>query len=68
MMADQEQEVDRLREALEYAIFIMESYQMDIRNSWHLGVDLTQGGFCQGDIYQRAIEDIRHKAGISDLT
>lgn len=45
--------------ALEYAIDIIEAYQMDIRNSEWTGVDLEEKGFCQGRIYLRAIERIR---------
>ena len=68
-MADQDQKLkqaaaDRLHEALDYAISIIESYQTDIRNSSRFGVDLAQLGFCQGEVYQKAIEDIRHKAGL----
>ncbi len=48
------------RSALEYAIKIIESYEMDIRNApTTIGVDLIQHGFCQGRIYKEAIEKIK---------
>lgn len=49
-----------LRNALGYAISIIESYQLDIQDSQKLvGVDLAALGFCQGTIYREAIDDIR---------
>lgn len=51
----------RLREALDYALAIIESYEMDIRNS---GLNLVGQGFCQGDIYRNARQDIRDIAGL----
>jgi len=48
-----------LREALDYAIRIIENYEIDIRNSEWVGVDLVDKGFCQGSIYEKAIEDIK---------
>lgn len=76
MTGDQKQ----LRDALNYAIQIIESYQLDIRN-WDaesntpLPMSTTDGvtvnyttledkGFCQGSIYKAAISDIKRRAGI----
>lgn len=51
-----------LEEALDYAISIIENYQMDIRSSKEtmpsLGINLAEKGFCQGKVYKEAIEDI----------
>jgi hypothetical protein len=45
--------------ALDYAIKIIESYQLDIRNSKNIiGFDLERKGFCQGEIYKEALEKI----------
>ncbi len=46
-------ELDSSRKALEYAVKIIESYQLDIRNE---GLDLN--GFCQGVIYKCALAQI----------
>jgi len=54
-----------LKEALKYAIRIIESYEMDIRNSEWTGISLKGKGFCQGTIYTEAIADIKRKAGES---
>lgn len=51
-------EIECLREALTYAMWTIESYQIDIRNSQWLGVDLVSLGFCQGTIYTGALEKI----------
>lgn len=48
-----------LVEALKHAINIIESYELDIRNSKEvIGIDLIEKGFCQGTIYEYAIYDI----------
>lgn len=48
-----------LVEALKHAVSIIESYELDIRNSKETaGVDLLELGFCQGSIYKTAVEDI----------
>lgn len=58
---------------VEYAIMVIESYQMDLRNSEQvlgreglaalvLGKSLAEAGFCQGRIYTGAIERIRELA------
>ncbi len=57
-----------LKEALNYAVRIIESYEMDIRNSEWTGINLKDKGFCQGTIYTEAIADIKHKAGESPET
>lgn len=50
-MSEQEQ-IENLKLALDMALNVIRSYQMDIRGSgeW-LGVDLVEKGFCQGRIY-----------------
>lgn len=70
----------RLMDALRYAIQIIESYQLDIRN-WDAEtntplpmstvknvtvhqVTLADKGFCQGSIYLSAVDDIKRRAGI----
>lgn len=41
--------------ALDIAIGIIESYQIDISNSEEIiGIDLAEKGFCQGVIYKNA--------------
>ncbi len=51
-------EVESLKVGLERAITIIEGYEMDIRNSERIGVDLVAKGFCQGSVYHFAIHDI----------
>lgn len=53
-----------VRQALDYAIQIIESYEFDIRHSraW-TGVDLMSLGFCQGIIYREAVADIKRRRG-----
>lgn len=55
-------EVGRLQTALNYAILVIENYQMDIRNSEWTGVDLAAAGFCQGTIYRYALDAIARRA------
>ncbi len=51
----------RMVDALRYAISVIESYEMDIRNSEEIcGVDLVTLGFCQGSIYTEARATIEH--------
>lgn len=53
-----------IEKALEYAINIISSYEMDIRD-WDKG-RLIKDGFCQGRIYKKAlerIEEIKNKQG-----
>lgn len=45
-------------EALSFAKSVIENYQMDIRNSEWVGIDLVAKGFCQGEIYLGAIDQI----------
>ncbi len=52
------QRIVRLETALQYAIRVIESYQLDIRNSEWVGVDLVAKGFCQGSIYRDAVEEL----------
>lgn len=51
-----------LNDAVRVAIIVIESYEMDIRNSEWTGVDLVAKGFCQGSIYVRARETIERIA------
>lgn len=46
------------KRALDYAKSLIESYQLDIRASEWTGVNLVEKGFCQGTIYQDALETI----------
>jgi len=76
-MSAQDDYTDRLEAALEYAISIIESYQMDLRasaetlsaatlNRLAAGDSLATVGFCQGRIYADAIGRIRRiAAGVS---
>lgn len=60
------EEIKKLNKALDYAIQIIESYQMDIRNSAQFvdgGETLSDIGFCQGSIYLNSIKDIKKIAG-----
>lgn len=54
-----------LLKALEYAIRVIENYQMDIQG---LKKYLDEGnnieGFCQGSVYGEAISDIKKLAGL----
>jgi hypothetical protein len=61
--------VQRLQDALDYAVTVIESYQMDLRNSPEtlttgniaallLGDSLTGIGFCQGSIYTDSLPRI----------
>lgn len=45
--------------ALDYAISIILSYEMELRNSCDmLGINLIERGFCQGRIYKEALQRI----------
>lgn len=65
-LIDATSDLARLRDALDYAVSVIESYQMDIRNhdSPHSGIDLgltqtlAEQGFCQGTIYTDALPRI----------
>lgn len=51
---------DNMARALRYALNVIESYEMDIRNSQEIiGHDLVADGFCQGSIYTEARATIR---------
>jgi hypothetical protein len=51
---------DPIVHALKHALKIIESYEMDIRNSQEIvNVDLVKLGFCQGSIYLTAQNTIR---------
>lgn len=48
-----------MEEALDYAISIIESYEMDIRNSYNvIGINIKEKGFCQGRTYKNALRRI----------
>jgi len=57
----------RLRTALEFAIAVIESYQLDVRAPFPPGTtdarSLADDGFCQGTIYQYAVHRVRRLAG-----
>lgn len=53
-----------LKEAINMAIMVIESYQLDIRNSGWVGLDLAEKGFCQGSMYLRAVPLIKQKANL----
>lgn len=53
---------DRTYDALKYAVEIVESYEMDIRNAeTTIGINLVEKGFCQGRIYKNATKEIRRR-------
>jgi hypothetical protein len=60
-MTDLEKENERLKDALELAILVIENYQMDISNYSFMdsGETLESIGFCQGSIYKNAIQNIK---------
>lgn len=54
-----------LLEALEYAIKVIENYELDCRNlSSYIKDGYSIKGFCQGRIYKEAIGDTKRIAGI----
>lgn len=51
-----------IKTALDFAIQIIESYELDINNSKEiLGIDLKRKGFCQGIVYKKALSIIKKK-------
>jgi len=47
--------------ALKHATSIIESYELDIRNSEEvIDINLVDKGFCQGSIYKNALENINN--------
>lgn len=44
--------------ALEHAKLIIENYEMDIKNSDWVGINLEAKGFCQGSAYKNALSVI----------
>jgi len=47
------------KQALDHAIAIIESYQNEIKRAKHMfKIDLVALGFCQGEIFKHALEDI----------
>jgi len=48
-----------LKQALSYAIAIINCYETDIKSCQK--PDLVMRGFCQGALYKSAIEDIKKK-------
>lgn len=55
---------DNVSDALEYAIKIIENYELDCKDLEGYLKDNDPKGFCQGKIYKEAISDIKRKAGI----
>lgn len=52
--------IGQLHRALDYAIDIIESYEIDVRNSEPIvGIDLAKRGFCQGSIYKQAVQRVK---------
>lgn len=62
----EEMKIEALKRALDYACTIIRNYQADIRHGEErVGVDLVVKGFCQGEAYLKALEDIERKASDS---
>lgn len=58
----------QLRDALDYALQIIDSYEFDIRHGKRMtGVDLVAAGFCQGAIYREARARIKAMAGLTTI-
>lgn len=57
-------QIEKLKIGLKYALLIIQSYEMDIRNSDWIGVDLIEKGFCQGKIYKEARKDVLRRSGL----
>jgi len=56
---------EKLLKALEYAIEIIESYELDCRDlEGYIKDGNDIDGFCQGSIYKKAIKKIKEIAGI----
>lgn len=58
MMDERDAEIEALKDALAFAVSVIQNYAMDIRNSEWAGVDLVAKGFCQGSIYLGAEDQI----------
>ena len=54
----------KLLKALEYAIKIIECYELDCRDLKGYLKENSVEGFCQGSIYKKAIKRIKKIAGI----
>ena len=53
--------------ALEFAVLIIEHYELDIKNSKkEIGIDLVKRGFCQGVIYKNALKIIDRKRRLKE--
>ena len=51
-----------VEKALNFAIAIIENYELDIKNSRaEFGIDLVKRGFCQGVVYKNALKIIEQK-------
>jgi hypothetical protein len=61
-MTEHDPTIAHLLAALQYALGIIENYEMDIRDSAWTGVNLQERGFCQGVIYRDAVRDILRRA------
>jgi hypothetical protein len=55
-----EEQLADTKDALDHALTLIESYQMDIRN-W-IAAGKIPNGFCQGSIYTSAPDMIRRRA------
>ena len=48
-----------LMAALKYAVKVIDGYELEIRNSKEtIGIDLIEKGFCQGEVYKKALDHI----------
>lgn len=52
--------MDKNKEALDHAIRIIQSYELDIEEAIRSGA--VKPGFCQGSVYKEALSDIAKKA------
>lgn len=48
--------LDKYQKALSLARQIIRNYQAEIKDSKWTGVDLAEKGFCQGEVYLKAID------------
>ncbi len=65
-MSEQEAEVQALKDALAFAVSVIQNYAMDIRHSEWIGVDLVAKGFCQGRMYLGAEDQIKRMVARRD--
>lgn len=54
---------EKYQAALDYAIGVIENYEMDIINAEEMvGINLAEKGFCQGRFYKNAIAAIERRS------